>query len=388
LGLFPIDSVVLLHQSYISITLQSPLIMSHLMDVSNVLQSHYPWTQKPLISSAPMRLIAGPSLALAVSRAGGLGFIGAGTGPDLAQLSSLLEKTSSFVQSSPIPGTPEGLLPVGVGFITWGGDITVAAREFKNCKLKPAAVWLFAPKSDDELAQWTREIRMATEGKSKIWIQVGSVALAVEVAKSCKPDVLVIQGSDAGGHGLSQSSSIINLVPEVEDALATAGFPRGSIPLIATGGISDGRGVAAALMLGASGVCLGTRFLATPEAEIKDGYKKAVIDADDGGINTVRTKLYDNLRGTTGWPDHYNGRGVINKSFRDHQSGMAHEENVRLYEDALKLGDEGWGKESGRITTYAGTGVGLVKDIMPAGQVITQILNETKSVVSSRSLAF
>jgi nitronate monooxygenase len=346
-----------------------------------ILQTQYPWTQTPLIVAAPMRLISGPALALAVSRAGGIGFLGAGTGSDLSRLSKLLQDTSSLVSASPISGTPDGILPVGVGFIIWGADLQLSVQELRNLKLKPAAVWLFAQRSTDDLVKWAKEIRAATENRSKIWVQVATVSSAVEVVRACIPDVLVVQGSDAGGHGLARSSSIISLLPEVSDALVDVGY---SIPLVAAGGIMDGRGVAAALMLRASGACLGTRFLATPEAEISQGYKMAVIEGTDGGVNTVRTKLYDSLRGTTGWPDDYDGRGLINKTYRDFESGMGNEENSRLYEEALKLGDKGWGKDTGRITTYAGTGVGLAKDIMPAGQVVKDILIEVRSELASR----
>jgi len=332
-----------------------------------------------------MRLISGPSLALAVSRAGGLGFIGAGAGSDLSILPVILQEIASLISSSQIPNTPSGILPVGVGFLNWGADLELAIREFAKLPLKPAAAWLFAPKSTEDLVRWTARIRGVTQSKTKIWIQVGTAASALEVVRACKPDVLVVQGCDAGGHGLVQSSSIISLLPEVSDALFEAGIPRGHIPLVAAGGIVDGRGVAAALMLGASGVCMGTRFLASPEAEISLGYKKAIVDANDGGSNTIRTDLYDRLRGTSGWPEGYNARGIINKSLRDSKSGMDFEENRRLYAEALKLGDEGWGKEHGRITTYAGTGVGLVKSIVPAGHIVKDVLEEVKVLVPWRS---
>jgi nitronate monooxygenase len=148
--------------------------------------------------------------------------------------------------------------------------------------------------------KWTEQIRDVTQNKTKIWIQVRTVASALEVVRACKPDVLVIQGCDAGGHGPVQSSFIISLLPEVLDALIVAGILRGSIPLVAAGGIMDGRGVAAALMLAASGACMGSRFLVSPEAEISPVYKKAVADANGGDVNTVRTTLYDELRGTSG----------------------------------------------------------------------------------------
>lgn len=218
-------------------------------------------------------------------------------------------------------------------------------------------------------------MRDASNGKTKIWIQVGTVAAALDAVKNCKADVLVVQGADAGGHGLAHSSSIIALLPEVADALVKEGY--GHIPLIAAGGISDGRGTAAALMLGASGVCMGTRFLATPEAVVSAGYRKAVVAASDGGIATARTTVYDKIRGTHGWPETYNARGVLNESFRDSEKGMGIEDNARLYVKEVDKGDEGWG-DKGRMTTYAGTGVGLVRGVMPAGGVVQQVLREAR----------
>lgn len=143
----------------------------------------------------------------------------------------------------------------------------------------------------------------------------------------------------------------------------------------------DGRGVAAALTLGASGVCMGTRFLASPEAAISEGYRNAVVQADDGGVKTARTTLYDRLRGTSGWPDIYNGRGVLNQSFRDHERGMSEEENKKLYEEATQLGDEGWG-EKGRMTTYAGTGVGLIHRVIPAGEIVREVSKDCRQMLA------
>ncbi|KAL3428281.1 2-nitropropane dioxygenase [Phlyctema vagabunda] len=340
---------------------------------SQLLQRHYPWTTTPLISSAPMRLISTTPLALAVSQASGLGFLGIGT--DSSVLSDLLASTASALSNSPISNVPEGILPIGVGFIIWGASLPTAIAALSAAPLKPAAIWLFAPESSSDLEEWTSSLRDACKGRSRIWIQVGTVSTAVEVARSCTPDVLVIQGSDAGGHGLAHSSSIISLLPECEDRLAKQGFK--DIPLIAAGGISDGRGVAAALMLGASGVCLGTRFLASPEAAITQGYRDAVVSAHDGGVSTKRSSVYDQLRGTTGWPKEYNGRGVLNQSFRDFESGMDDGENKKLYEEALRLGDAGWG-EKGRLTTYAGTAVGLVKKVMPAGEIVQEVLKDSR----------
>lgn len=141
----------------------------------------------------------------------------------------------------------------------------------------------------------------------------------------------------------------------------------------------DGRATAASFALGADGVVMGTRFLACKEANISAGYQKALLTATDGGIQTVRTSIYDRLRGTSGWPKSYNARGVINKTYVDHEAGVMEEENQRLYNEAMKLGDEGWGVE-GRITTYAGTGVGLLKDIKAAREIVEDARSKAKSV--------
>lgn len=347
------------------------------------LKAHYPWATGPLIVSAPMRLIATPPLAIEVSRAGGLGFLGVGT--DISKFSPWLNEASSTLDSSPIANSSTGILPIGVGFICWGIDLLTTLSVFSSAPSKPAAAWLFAPRSPQDLVLWTEGIRQATNNKTKIWIQVGTVAMAIDVAKSCKPDVLVIQGADAGGHGLAQSSSIISLLPECVDALAREGF--GDIPLIAAGGIMNGRGAAAALTLGASGACMGTRFLATPEAVISQGYKNAVVEAKDGGVTTARTTVYDRIRGTIGWPETYNARGVLNQSFWDNGKGMSDEVNKRLYEEEMKKGDAGWGNQ-GRMTTYAGTGVGLVQKIQPAGDIVRKVLKDAKERLSATNSIF
>lgn len=332
------------------------------------LRNDYLWIDTPLIVSAPMRLISTCPLAIAVSHAGGLGFLGIGT--DVSSLKPLLESVTSSFKSEPIANAPPGVLPIGIGFICWGVDLNIVISDIEAAPLKPAAAWLFAPQKPEDIPVWANGIRKASNNKTKIWVQVGTVAMAVDVAKRCKPDVLVIQGSDAGGHGLAQSSSIISLLPECTDALASEGF--GDIPLIAAGGITEARGAAAAKILGASGVCMGTRFLASPEAAISEGYKKAVVNTKDGGVSTARTTVYDKLRGTTGWPQTYNARGVLNQSFWDSKSGMNEEENKSLYQKAIQLGDDGWG-EKGRMTTYAGTGVGLIHSMKPAGDIVKEV---------------
>ncbi|KAH8820045.1 2-nitropropane dioxygenase [Xylogone sp. PMI_703] len=350
--------------------------MTSITSLSRSLKSQYPWISSPLICSGPMRLIATENLATAVTLAGGIGFLGVGT--DTSTLQPLLSSATTVLEKASAKLAAPGVLPVGVGFICWGADLEAAVSAIKSTKLKPCAAWLFAPKEINHLGSWASGIREASNGLSKIWVQVGTVKDALDVAKICRPDALVIQGSDAGGHGLARSSSLISLLPECADALKKAGF--GDIPLIAAGGIVDGRGVAAAFTLGASGVGMGTRFLASPEAMISNGYKKALIDASDGGAITARTSVYDQLRGTTGWPSRYNARGVLNKSFWDSENGMSEDENKKLYKEAIKLGDAGWGAE-GRMTTYAGTGVGLINRIIPAADIVKEVSADCKHIL-------
>lgn len=340
----------------------------------------YPWLRNPIIVSAPMRLIALAPLAVAVAKAGGFGFLAAGT--DTSDLKAELERARDLLQKSPIKSADPSILPIGVGFINWGVSLDTALEAIKM--YTPAAVWFFAPKRSEDLIEWTEKVREVTGGRTKVWVQIGTVTDALYVAQACAPDVLIVQGADAGGHGLAQGAGIISLLPEVADALADIELSH--IPLIAAGGIVEGRGTAASLALGASGVVLGTRFLASKEANIAKGYQDDVLRTRDGGLATVRTGVYDILRGTTGWPDRYNGRGIINQSLLDAQDGVSIEENKTLYNEALQKGDKGWGK-NGRLTAYAGSGVGLVKEVMSAQGIVEEVRRDAIEVISKLSRA-
>jgi nitronate monooxygenase len=129
------------------------------------------------------------------------------------------------------------------------------------------------------------------------------------------------------------------------------------------------------LTLGAAGVALGTRFLASKEAVISKGYQNEILRVGDGGVSTVQTKVYDVVRGIYGWPSAYGGRGVANRSYLDAVHGMSDVENQELYKEAMKLGDDGWGPE-GRMTTYAGTGVGLINHVLSAEEIVKHMQEE------------
>jgi nitronate monooxygenase len=146
-----------------------------------------------------MKVIAGPSLAVAVSAAGGLGFIGPGASP--SDLERSLQEVDSLITSSSVLSKiskEHGLLPIGVGFQTWAGDLSIAIPVLE--KFKPSAVWLFAPRHGQmEVDEWSRKIREVSK-RTRVWIQVPSVADAIAATKSAeRADVLVVQGADAGG---------------------------------------------------------------------------------------------------------------------------------------------------------------------------------------------
>lgn len=349
------------------------------------LRKDYPWTKSPLISCGPMRLISLSSLATEVSRAGGLGFLGAGS--DVSTLEEELQKVKQLQASAQTLKEVTDVLPIGIGFLLWAGEKLLKDSLPILERHKPAAVWLFAPHSLQDFETWTREVRRVTHSKTKIWIQIGTVAEALHVTQTCHPDVLVVQGQDAGGHGLNEASGLIPLLPEIDDSL-TALCSEHNIRrpiLTAAGGIMDGRGTAAAIALGAAGVTLGTRYLVAPEANIAKGYRDAVLQASDGGVHTARGKLYDTLRGTRDWPERFGGRGVLNETWYDSQRGMSVEENQKLYDEAMQKGDEGWG-DGARLTTYAGTGVGLAKSVKSAARITEEVREDARRVLRSKQM--
>ncbi|KAH6853093.1 hypothetical protein B0I37DRAFT_285 [Chaetomium sp. MPI-CAGE-AT-0009] len=360
-------------------TIESDLTMEDKLQsvgLREKLTTAYPWTATPLIVGAPMRVMSGPELAVAVSCAGGFGFIGPGERPE--STAADLETAKALIASSGIP-QHGATLPVGVGFQIWNGNLDVSASAVSQHR--PAAVWLFAPRNGQtDVDVWTRRLRDESP-ETKIWLQIGTLHEALDAVRSASPpDVLVVQGAEAGGHGrASDGTGFVTLLPEIADATRESG-----IPLIAAGGVADGRGVVAALGVGAAGVAMGTRFLASQEARIKKGYQDEVVRATDGGANTVRTHLYNHLRGTFGWPEQFSPRTIVNQSWVEKQAGAAFEDIKKRHDDAVSQGDSAWGP-NGWTATYAGANVGLIRGVASAHDIVTRTRCEAVNIIQTLS---
>lgn len=214
---------------------------------------------------APMGVMAGGRLAAAVSEAGGLGLIGGGYGD-----SSWLDQEFSAA----------GNARVGCGFITWSLAKNPALLDQVLAR-HPAALMLSFGSPTPFAA------RIKEFGVPMI-CQVQSMVHA-RVAVDAGADVIVAQGNEAGGH--SGARSTFTLVSEISDFLASA---SPNTVLVAGGGVSDGRSLAAALMLGADGVLVGTRMIASAESAAPQGFKSAIVSAD--GDSTIKTTSVDIAR--------------------------------------------------------------------------------------------
>ncbi|KAH7100244.1 hypothetical protein BKA62DRAFT_750319 [Auriculariales sp. MPI-PUGE-AT-0066] len=306
---------------------------------------------------APMAGAAGGALAAAVSKAGGFGFIGIG---ERAATHELLNKELEIARAALGATAAAGeRLPIGVGFLAWlvEENPDVATQVLQSAASQVKAVWLSFGK---DLPKWYRVVREA-DREVKI-IVVASTPKAAAEAAALGADIVVAQGVEAGGHGLSTGLPLVSLIPE-----AVAHLPAANRPvLLAAGGISSGAQAAAALALGADGFVVGTRLCAT-----------ALVDAD--GEGTVRTEAYDAVRGTTGWPEGIDGRGIRNKTHDEFTAGRDLNALKADYEVAAK------NQDVERLTIWAGSSVGLVKQVSPAGEVVLEF--ERQVIASVNRLA-
>ncbi len=283
-------------------------------------------------------------LAAAVSNAGGLGVIGgAGLSPErlrqeIRATRELTDKPFAVDLLAPMPEMIRPYLPVlfeeKVGIFVAGLGVP---REF---------------------------ISLMHEQGMKVVVMCGKVKHAMK-AEAAGADVVVAQGTEAGGH--TGEIGALALVPQVRDAVR--------IPVLAAGGIADGRGVAAALALGASGVVVGTRFIATVEAQAARAYREALLGAGDD--STIRTRCY------TGKPARCLRNPYILEWEKEPGKIQPFPEQLQVSHRNGVLDYAGVGGDADPTRTFmpAGQGVGLIKAIKPAAEVMKSLVEEAQTVI-------
>jgi NAD(P)H-dependent flavin oxidoreductase YrpB (nitropropane dioxygenase family) len=289
-----------------------------------------------------------PELVAAVSRAGGLGALGCHyQTPDQVR-----ERTAAIRQQTN--------KPFGLNFLLFDmcEDSFAAALD-----LRPAVMQFAWPRPEQDLKPYFERAHAAG---CKITHMAGAVPEAVRAAEA-GADIIIAQGTEGGGHVGWMAS--MPLVPMVVDAVAP-------VPVLAAGGFADGRGLVATLALGADGILLGTRFLATDESPLHQNFKQAIVDSD--GHDTQLSEIPDIAAGLV-WP------GAMTRSRRNRfverwagrewalRQNRA-EAHARLRE-ARQSGDVDEGPLS------MGQDAGLIHDIVPAAEIVTRIAREAEEIL-------
>lgn len=297
---------------------------------------------------APMDVVADGRLAAAVSQAGGFGIIGGGYGDE-----------AWLVREMDAAGDAR----VGVGFITWS-----LARQPRLLDVvlerHPPAVML----SFGDSRPHAHRIKHA--GVLLI-CQVQTLAQAKDAVEN-GADILVAQGAEAGGHGMSRGT--MALVPAIADAAP-------DVPVAAAGGIADGRGLAAALMLGADGALVGTRFYATQEAAGHEAAKNRIVSAS--GDQTIRGILFDIARRNV-WPAPYTGR-VLRNEFSERWRGRETELLQHQQAEADRYAQARASGDFDVAAVIAGEAVDMIGDIPPARVVVERMVIQAASLLTGAS---
>ncbi|KAB1997319.1 hypothetical protein ERO13_D12G015900v2 [Gossypium hirsutum] len=304
--------------------------------------------------------IAGPELVAAVANAGGLGLLRAPDWESPDYVKELIRKTRKLTDK-----------PFGVGVI-----LPFPHKENVKAILeeKVAVLQLYWGECSKEL------VIEAHNAGVKVVPQVGSLEEAKK-AINVGVDAIIVQGREAGGHVIGQEG-LISLLPRVVDLVGDHG-----IPVIAAGGIVDARGYVAALALGAKGICMGTRFLATHESYAHPTYKRKLIEYD----KTEYTDVFGRAR----WPGAPH-RVLQTPFFCDWKclNAQENETNQPIIGRTIIHGVEREirrfaGTVPNPTTTgdiesmvmYAGQSVGLIKEILPAGQVVKKLVEAAQLLI-------
>jgi nitronate monooxygenase len=298
---------------------------------------------------APMDYVADWRLATAVAEVGGLGVLGGGYGDE-----PWLHEQFAKVQ----PGS------VGCGFITWSMELQPSLLQ-AALSYRPAAVFL----SFGDPAPHVPVIRAAG---IPLICQVHTIAQArhaIEVGA----DVIAAQGGEAGGHGTG-SRSTLTLVPEIADLLRVS---APEVMLLAAGGIGDGRALAAALVLGADGAVVGTRFLAAQEAAISRAAQQRVVLAS--GDDTIRQSTFDVLREKS-WPAPYTGRVLHNDFIRQwHGKEPQLREQLAVKQQQFKTAVDNDNYDIGNL--IVGEVIGQINRVEPVTSIMDEMVTTASAIL-------
>jgi nitronate monooxygenase len=299
------------------------------------------------IALAPMGGTAGGALTAAVSNGGGLGLLGGGSG-ERAWLARELPIVAE--------GTSK---PWGVGFQSWAVDAGTVERALEH---NPSAVML----SFGDPRPFAGLVRQAG---AVLIVQVTDLDEARQ-AVDLGADVIVAQGTEAGGHGGARGWSTLPFVPVVVDLAAP-------VPVLAAGGIADGRGAAAALALGAAGALIGTRFQATAESLADPSVKKAIVDGR--GEDTERSRVLDIARGSA-WPVQYPARTLAHPfldQWRGREAELAADAGAgQAYRDGVARG------ELPPLPVWASEAVDLITDLPSAAGLVSSLAAQAEDALA------
>ncbi len=312
--------------------------------LTEMLRIEYP------VMLAGMGGVSYSGLVAAVSEAGGFGCLGASTmGPDkmVAEMAAVRSATSK---------------PFGVDLLTaMPGDLESQVQKIIDGGASVFVAGLGVPEA---------VIRLCHEAGLLVINMCGKVAHALRAVEAgC--DIVVAQGTEAGGH--TGQVATMPLVPQIVDAVGSR------VPVVAAGGIFDGRGLAAALALGADGVWVGTRFIATPEARAVPGYKEALIASPEDGtvisraysgktMRVVRNDYTDFFERNTAELQPFPAQ--IGRSIND---GAFH----------LGLGADAEGIDPARECYPAGQGLGAIQELVPAAELVRVFVQEAEMALAA-----
>lgn len=309
-------------------------------EITNLLGVSYP------ILQGGMAWVAEHKLASAVSEAGGFGIIGAGGAP------------AAWVEEQIWLARKRTDKPFGVNLMLMNPEAEQIAEVI--AKERVSAVTTGAGSPEKYMERWK------SMGVKVIPV-VASVALAKRMERA-GADAVVAEGTESGGH-IGELTTMA-LVPQVCDAV--------QIPVIAAGGIADGRGIAAALMLGAKAVQMGTRFITTAESTVHKNYKERVLRAKD-----IDSKVTG--RGT-GHPVRCLRNQMTNRYLRREAEGASFEELEQLTLGGLRRAVVEGDMEGGSI--MAGQIAGLVHEELTCRELLEKLMRETREALRSGSAWF